>query len=113
MENIIFLNNLRELLVGVSALIAMGVVLYFIIRYQTVKFLRQELEIYKDKVDRLEKDLEQYRRDYQNLESAYKTVKEKKNYLKQIIKEALINKHTINGELLEEVRSHIKNNGTK
>ena len=44
MGNIFLINQFGELLVGIGSLIAIGVAIYFIIRYQTVKFLREVIK---------------------------------------------------------------------
>lgn len=112
MGDIFLINQFGELFVSIGSLVAVGTVIYFIVRYQTVKFLRIEIEAYKSKVDRLEEELERYKLEYRNLESAYNTVKEKKNYWKSIIKEAVMSKVSVDDELLNEIKLHLDKNGT-
>jgi len=89
MEFFLQADSILRFFVTIGLLFGGGVASFFIIRSQlrksledTINTLQGELDVYKGKTDRLENEL-------RLLKVQYDDVKMKKNYLKQLILEAL------------------------
>lgn len=101
-------NTVLSLTIGFGAVFAGGVGVFFIIRSQLTKTLQEEVDAYKDKVDRLSKDLEEMKEIVKTLQNENDGLLKERTYLRGLIMEALTTKSSVNKSILEEV---IKNNG--
>jgi len=98
-ESINFISNAFFIFGG-------GIGAFFIIRFQlrksleeTVKVYKEELEVYKLKLDRLEGEV-------QLLRNANSDLKSKKNYMKQLLIEALQTKTDVKELLDKALKDH-------
>lgn len=87
-----FSSNIN-LIISLSTIIGVGVIGFLIIKTQMVKFLKEELDIYKNRVLRLEEDIKKLQTDLIN-------VKTERDYLKNIIIEALTTRKKITDQIL-------------
>jgi len=87
----------------ISLITALGLGIAFFV-YQ---IRRNDLKLLRDSIDDLTKRVEYLEKENNRLESAYKDVKFKKDYLKQIVLQALSQKDSIESTLGKEIREHL------
>ena len=97
-----------NLVVGLAGIVAGGTTVYFVIKKQLIQLLEAEVEAYKDKVDRLERELLDKEAKVVNCRTAYEDLKFKKDYLKQIIITALTQKQDMTAQLVKEMTTTLK-----
>ena len=90
----------NEFLSLFSAVIVGGVAVFFINNYQVNKNLHETLLVYKEELEAYKSRAETLERQVAASAIAYEDLKRKKNYLKQILLEALQTKRDIK-EILE------------
>ena len=90
----------NEFLSLFSTVIIGGVIAYFLIKYQVNKNLHATLLVYKEELEAYKSRVETLERQVVAAGAAYEDLKRKKNYLKQILLEALQTKRDIK-EILE------------
>lgn len=100
--------NFPSTLLGWCALITMLVVatafIFYTWRNQSLKLLRESVADMDTRIKYLEGEVKRLCEEKGNLERSYQEVKFKKNYLKQIVIEALSKKSSINNQLAEIVK---------
>src|SRR3990167_1764145 len=90
----------NEFLSLFGTIIIGGVIAYFLIKYQINKNLHETLLVYKEELEAYKSRVETLERQVAISTVAYEELKKKKNYLKQILLEALQTKRDIK-EILE------------
>ena len=94
-------SSILDLIISLSVVIGGGVASYFLIRYQVTKNLTETIDIYRKEVDAYKLTVDRLEKDLGGLKNQYDELKKKKNYLKQILLEALTTKADIR-DLLEK-----------
>ena len=112
------LANLRDLTTVFSDLgiiLIGGIVTFFIIKYQVTKDLQVTVSIYKDeleamkiKINSLQDQLINNQRQIVSLITEKEELKFKKDYLKNIVIQALANKVSVDQTLSKELNSMLK-----
>jgi hypothetical protein len=99
-------------LIGWLTLITLLVVavafVFYTWRNQSIKLLRESVDDMGKRITYLEAELKRLCEEKGILEANYKETKFKKNYLKQIVVEALAKKSSINHQLAEIVKDNNK-----
>lgn len=103
-------NSVEVVLSGVVLVIGGGIATYFLIHYEVNKNLRDTIDIYKEelevmskKITRLQEDVASINSDNAALMEENKLIKFKKNYLKDIVMQALASKKSIDKSLIDEM----------
>ena len=95
---------------GFATVMGGGVAVYFLIKYQINKNLEATVKIYKEevaalttKVTRLQNDITELLNENTRLRGDNDNLKFKKNYLKDIVMQALTSKQSIDKSMLDEL----------
>jgi|SRR3990167_5303634 len=88
----------------ITVITALGLGIAFFV-YQ---LRRNDLQLLRDSISDLSKRVEFLEKENTRLDGAYKDVKFKKDYLKQIILQALAQKSDIENTLGKEIKEHLK-----
>lgn len=91
----------------IGFVIVAGSIVYFQWKNQTTKLLREQVNDMSKRIDFLAKEVQNLQAENGKLQQDYTDVKFKKNYLKQIVIEALATKKGISESLLEEISDGI------
>ena len=110
MDFISQLNPVWATIAGFATVIGGGVAAYFLIKYQVNKNLEATVKIYKEevaaliiKVTRLQSDVTDLLDENIKLKGENDKLKFKKNYLKDIVMQALTSKQSIDKSMLDEI----------
>ena len=82
-------------------------IIYFQWKNQSGELLREQVDDMSKRIDFLEKEIKRLTEENTNLSTDYLDLKFKKNYLKQIVIEALATKKHIDESLLKEITSTV------
>jgi len=88
-------------------------VIYFNWKNQSVKMLREQVDDQDNRIKFLEAEQKRSAQTIEILNSKMHDLKFKKNYLKQIVVEALASKKSVDSQLIKQLSSHELNNNTK
>ncbi len=89
--------------------LGMGIsIVFFTWRNQNLKLLREQVKDMEGRIKFLSDEVEVLKKTNNNLTADYKDLKFKKNYLKQIVIEALATKKGISESLMEEITDSVK-----
>lgn len=106
------LNPILTFILIVGSIIAGGFGSFFIIKAQLLKVTnsaldvtQKELKVYKDKVDRLEKDIEELTRNLGTVKTENLSLITERDYLRGLIITAITSKKDIHRALLEEFKN--------
>lgn len=109
------INALEVIIGGFVIVIIGGVASYFLIKYQVNKNLQDTINIYKGeilamgvKISRLQEEMIAVQKDNDGLKKENATLKFKKNYLKDLVMQALASKKSIDKSLIEEMLKNQK-----
>lgn len=102
MINLSYFSDLTKVLINLGIIFTVGCSGFLVIKWQLNKNLKEtigvyqsELDIFREKVGRLENDMKVLQGKYEESKLAFDELKKKKNYLKQILIEALQNRKDI------------------
>lgn len=108
MELITNASSIFSFLVVVFTVFGGGVAAFFIIKSQLVNVLKEELQTYKDKVERLESEMDELR-DKLNAEIAKNgDLARERDFLKNLITDALTTQTTIHKDIVMQAAKKIK-----
>lgn len=88
----------------IGGIFATGITAFFIIKSQLVKVLQIELKTYKEKVERLQVDLDELTRSLGIIRTENLGLITERDYLRNLIITAISSKKDIHKELIEEIR---------
>lgn len=108
-------KNLTTIITGLIAVLIGGVAAYFIIKYQVTKELQNTISIYKDELDAMKLKISSMQDQIISSQAQITTLtserdglKFKKDYLKNIIIQALANKVSVDQALSKELNAMLK-----
>lgn len=88
--------------------IAVGLsIIYFQFRNQTTNLMRLQIDDMTKRIKFLEEEVDRLKIEKDTIDGEYKNLKFKKNYLKQIVIEALASKKGIDESLLKEITTDV------
>ena len=94
--------------VTLATIVGVGLsIVYFQFRNQTGKLLREQVGDMERRINFLENEVKRLTDENLTLDGSYKELKFKKNYLKQIIIEALAKKKDMGETLLKEISADV------
>lgn len=108
MEIINNASNLLTFLIIVFTIFGGGVAAFFIVKSQLVKVLKEELQTYKDKVERLEKELNELRTELDQEVSKNGAITRERDFLKNLIMESLTTQTTIHKDIVLQAAKKIQ-----
>lgn len=108
MEIINNASNLISFLVIIFTIFGGGVAAFFIVKSQLVKVLKEELQTYRDKVERLEKDIESLRKELDIEVAKNSSITRERDFLKSLIMEALTTQQTVHKDIVLQAAKKIK-----
>lgn len=82
-------------------------IIYFQWKNQTTKLLRDQVKDMSERIDFLASEVKSLKEENGKLRQDYSDIKFKKNYLKQIVIEALATKKGISESLMEEISASV------
>lgn len=98
------INSILTFLLLIGGIFAGTVAIFFIIKSQLVKVLQLELNAYKDKVERLQTDLDELVRNLGIIKTENLGLITERDYLKNLIITAISSKKDIHKELMDEIK---------
>ena len=99
------INPILNFTLIIAAIFGGGVTAFLIIRIQLIKVLKDELKIYKDKVDRLEREVIMLTDKLKLISTENLSLITERDYLKSLIVSSITSKKEIHAELLRELKN--------
>ncbi len=105
MLNFSDINSILTFLLLIGGVFASAITAFFIIKSQLIKVLQLELKAYKDKVERLQLDMDELIRNLGVVKTENLGLITERDYLKNLIITAITSRKGIHKELLEEIKT--------